>query len=106
MKIKTIEDLDNIFLERYKATLSSVEEVNTFEHYSLVGDTEHDYSLLKRVYKILYKGNDANPYNEIFILVFSKNGGIYDVKGLGESPEEVEKVWENIEWEEDCFKII
>ena len=101
MKIKTIEDLDKLLLKKYKAVLSSVEEVNTFEHYSLVNDTEHDYSLLKRVYKILYKGNDVNPYDEIFILVFSKNGGIYDVKELGQAPAEVEKVWKNVKWEED-----
>ena len=101
MKLKTVEDLDKIFLEEYEATLSSVEEVNAFEHYSLVGDTEHDYSLLKRVYKILYTGNNVNPYNEIFVLVFSKNGGIYDIKGLGECPKEVEEVWGNVEWEKD-----
>lgn len=100
-KIKTIEELEIVLLNEYNATISSIEEVNTFEHYSLVGDTEHDYSLLKRVYKMFYNKNKVNPYQEIFLLVFSKNNGIYEIKGLGEEPEELEKFWECIEWEKE-----
>ena len=101
MKIDTMEQLEEILLKEYGAIISCVEEINKFEHYSLIGDKEHDYSLLKRVYKFINKENDVNPYEEVFILVFSKDGGIYEIKGIGESPCELEKVWGDINWEND-----
>ena len=89
MKIKTVQELDKVLTDEFNAMLSSVEEVNKYEHYSLVGDNEQDYSKLYKVYKIEYKESVTNPYDVIFILVFSKNGGIYKANADYDSSKDV-----------------
>ena len=104
MKIKTVQELEDILINEFHAVVSSVEEVNQYEYYSLVGDNEHDYSLLHKVYKIDYKESSENPYDKIFLVVFSQNGGILDVKGLGEAPPKLNKLWVNVQWEEELYR--
>lgn len=101
MKIKTVKELEKILINEYNAVVSSVDEINTYEHYSLVGDTEHDYSILHKVYKIKYPNHPSNPYDVIFILIFSKKGEIYDSMTIGIGPEKLQEIWSNVEWESE-----
>lgn len=97
---KKIEEFEKHLIENFNAQVSTLSEIEKYEHYSLVGDNEHDYSLLKKVYKIPYKeGVEENGYDVVFILLFSKQGGIYDSKTLGRPCEKLENIWLNIEWE-------
>jgi len=100
MKIKTYEELKRILIDNFNAEISSLEEVNSFDCYSVVNDNEHDYSLLKGVFKIDYSQNKVNPYNVIFLLIFSKNGGVLEIKGLGETPKQLDKIWKDVIWED------
>lgn len=97
-KIKTIKDLEEILLNNFNASISSVAEVNTFEHYNLEGDNEHDYTQLGKVYKILGEGNTGNDYAEVFLVVFVEGDRILDVKQLGMSTEKLDSIWEHVDW--------
>lgn len=101
MLIKSVFELNNILIEKYNATISSLEEVNSYEHYSLVGDQEHDYTTLFNVYKIYYPNAKQNPYDIIFLLVFSQKDSILDIMALGEEPPEMSDIWGKILWAKD-----
>lgn len=99
-RIKTVEEFEKYLFANFNASLSSVDEVNTYKHYSLEGDNEHDYTRLVKVYKVLGEHHPANPYEEIFILIFSKNGGIFETKCLGMDTDKLEKMWLLVDWED------
>ena len=98
MKIRTIKEFEEFILKNYDAYYSSVDEVNTFEHYSVENDNEHDYSLLKSVIKVKGQKRPSSDYDESFILLFSPNEFMYDLKMLGEIRGKLEKAWRYIEW--------
>ncbi len=103
MKIKTIEELEKYLFENFDSYHSSIEEINTFENYSLVGDRcwdAEEYKMLKGVYKILGQHHSANPYEEVFIMVACKNGGLYNARSLGMDTEKLENMWKMVEWVE------
>ncbi len=99
-KIKTLQELEEYLFSHFRTSVSSIDEINTFEHYSLTNDREHNYKQLARVYKILGENVGDSDYDEIFILIFSKNGGIFDSKTLGEQSEALEAMWGMVDWEE------
>ena len=101
MQLKQLTQLEDVLINQFNASISSIDEINnSYPLYSLVGDNEHDYSLLHKVFKIEHTENKTNPYNVIFVLVFSKNGGIFDIKGLGEEPKQMNELWKMIKWED------
>ena len=99
MKIKKAEELVNVLINDFSAVISSADEINTYPQYSLENDNEHDYKLLYKVLKMNYAESLVNPYDVIFYIIFSKNGGIFEVKGLGVAPKKMNKLWRQIEWE-------
>ena len=98
MKIRTIKEFEEYIFKNFDAYYSSIDEINTFEHYSVENDDEHDYSLLKTVIKVKGQKNLSNDYEEIFILLFSPNEFMYDSKTLGMMTKKLEKVWRFVEW--------
>ena len=80
MKIKKAEELVNVLINDFSAVISSADEINTYPQYSLENDNEHDYKLLYKVLKMNYAESLVNPYDVIFYIIFSKNGGIFEVE--------------------------
>lgn len=100
MKIKTIDEFERYIFDNFNASISNVNEVNTFECYRLDGDNEHDYSSLKRVFKIKGEFHPLNECEEVFILLFSKDGsGICEAKVLGMQTKKLENIWRLVEWQ-------
>lgn len=98
--IKTIEDFDKFIFDNFNVEFSDINEVNSYEHYNLVGDNEHDYTKLARIYKIMNQSSPNNDYKEIFILLFTDGNQIYDSKQLGEGSPELEEIWKYVQWKE------
>lgn len=70
--------LDKYIIKKMKATKSSLEEINTYEYYSLKNDNEHDYEKYLMAYK--FENNSKEPN---FLIIFGEKDIVDDFKVLG-----------------------
>ena len=94
-KITNIIELDKILKEEFSAVDSSIEEINSDEECSLVGDKEHDYSFFDRAYKIKKANNEYD-----YFIIFSKNEKLSEFKYIGIADEKMVQLWNNVEWDD------
>lgn len=101
-KIRTIDELEQALYEDLEVEISSIDELNTFEHYSLEGDHDPRMKYLKKVYKIKGFNHKGHPYIEFFFIVFSKRDNlVYSSRSMGFTTKRFDNIMRRVIWDED-----